>query len=82
MRNRFVGLITVTFPDGYIEECLVKERADKGSDHFIDVLKENIATILKQVPDGKVKVTYRGDFSRQIQQGLEKERGIGTVSRR
>jgi len=70
MKNRFVGKITVIFPDGYIEECLVKERADKGRNHFIDVLQENVATILKQCPDGNVKVTYQGDFSREIQDGL------------
>jgi hypothetical protein len=72
MKNRFIGKITVTFPDGYVEECVVKERSDKGRDHFIDVLKENIAKILEQSPEGKVKVTYRGDFSRQIQDGLSK----------
>jgi len=70
MKNRFVGKITVTFPDGYVEECVVKERSDKGRDHFIDVLKENIAKILEGCPEGKVKVGYRGDFSRQIQDGL------------
>jgi len=30
MKNRFVGVITVTFPDGHVEKCKVKERAEKG----------------------------------------------------
>jgi len=78
MKNRFIGLITVIFPDGYVEDCIVKEKADKGRDHFIDVLKENVTKILEQCPDEEnVKVKYKGDFAGEIHDGLFKRRDGG-----
>lgn len=72
MKNRFCGFITVTFPDGYVEECLVKERAEKGKKHFLDVLKENVQTILSKCEKGNVNVKYRGDFVKEVYGGLLK----------
>jgi hypothetical protein len=67
MKNRFVGEITVTFADGYVEECMVKERVDKGKQHFLDMVREYSQLILKEAPkDGHVKLNYKGDFAREI----------------
>lgn len=71
MKNRFIGLITVTFPDGYVEQCTVKERADKGKKSFIDVLKKNLLTILAQCPEGNVNVKYKGDLGKEVYAGLK-----------
>jgi len=71
MKNRFIGLITVTFPDGYIEQCIVKEKVAKGEQHFIDVLKMNLSAILTGCPEGSVNVKYKGDLARKVYAGLE-----------
>lgn len=72
MKNRFCGLITVIFPDGYVEECLVRERALKGQKHFINAVKENLQKILSQCEKGNVKVKYNGDFAKELGEGLLK----------
>jgi len=78
MKNRFVGVITVTFPDGYVEKCLVRERADKGKEYFIKMVGHYATTILKDTPKhdkqlkGNVKLTYQGDLLRTIFCLLEK----------
>lgn len=66
MKNRFVGLITVTFPDGYEEKCMVKEKAVKGEDHFMKAVKGNIVQILRSCGEGNVKVNYKGDLARTL----------------
>jgi len=74
MKNRFAGEIVVTFSDGYVERCIVKERADKGGSYFLDSIKEKLQLILNQIEsekvNGKVKVAYRGDLARTIYKGL------------
>jgi len=72
MKNRFVGIIKVTFPDGYEETCGVRERASKGEAHFINIVQQNMEEILAAIESGNVKVSYKGDFSRQIYEGLLK----------
>jgi hypothetical protein len=72
MKTRFVGKITVLFPDGYIEKCLVKEKTHKGESHFLGVVKQNVLTILKSCPKGPVKVTYNGDCAEQIGFAIQK----------
>lgn len=73
MRSRFVGVITVTFADGYVEKCLVKERVEKGKQHFINTISEWGQLILKEAPkDSHVKLNYRGDFVRQIAERMGK----------
>jgi hypothetical protein len=71
MKNRFVGLITVTFPDGYVEKCIIKAKAAKGSGNFVAAISGVTKTILKQVPKGHVKVTYRGDLAPEINEALQ-----------
>lgn len=75
MKNRFVGLITVTFPDDYVEECIVKERESKGDRHFMQQVVEYTQLILKQVPEGHVNVKYRGDLAREIDDMLQEVKG-------
>jgi len=76
--KRFLGIITVTFPDGYIEKCQVKERVDKGKEHFIKTVAEYATIILKHTPHhdkdlkGTVKLTYKGDFLMTIYDLLNK----------
>jgi len=73
MKNRFVGVITVTFPDGHVEKCLVKERIDKGKAHFIDTVREFGQLILNEVPkDSHVKLNYKGDFAREMHEHMRK----------
>ena len=72
VKNRFVGLVTVTFPDGYVEKCLVRERSSKGTAAFLQTVVESVRVILEAVqPRGRVKVTYRGSCSGEIAAGLE-----------
>lgn len=72
MKNRFVGMITVTFPDGFVEKCLIKERVDKGKEHFLSLVGEYGQRILQETPKGKVKLTYKGDFARRLGESLRK----------
>jgi len=72
VKNRFVGIIKVTFPDGYEETCDVRERASKGGAHFINVVQQNLEAILSAIESGNVKVSYKGDFARSIYEGLLK----------
>lgn len=66
MKNRFVGVVAITFSDGYVEECVVKEKTAKGEEHFIKVISECALIILKQAPKGKVKFNYHGDLAEEI----------------
>jgi len=50
----------------------VRERASKGEAHFIDVVQQNIEEILSAIESGNIKVSYKGDFARQIYEGLLK----------
>ncbi len=66
-KNRFTGIIRATFSDGFIEVCHVKEKADKGKDHFIDTVCSYIKAIIEQVPaTGTVDIQYAGAFSMEI----------------
>jgi len=71
MKNRFVGIITVTFPDGYIEKCVIKERVEKGKENFLNLVKEYGLLILEHAPKGKVKLNYKGDFAKTIAEHLK-----------
>jgi hypothetical protein len=72
MKSRFVGVITVRFPDDYVEKCLVKERADKGKEHFLKTVSEYADLILNATPKGNVKLIYKGDFAPFIYDALRK----------
>jgi len=72
VKNRFVGILKVTFPDGYDEICTVREKSSKGETHFIDTIQQNLQIILSNIERGNVKVYYRGDFAKQIYDGLLK----------
>jgi hypothetical protein len=62
----------VQFPDGYVEKCLIKERADKGKEHFIKTVTESAKIILKNATSGHVKLNYRGDLTPTIYELLKK----------
>lgn len=72
MKNRFVGVIRVTFTDGHVETCVIKEKLAKGKGHFLNLVKEYGQTVLKQAPEGKVKLNYRGDFAREMAEYMGK----------
>lgn len=72
-KTRFKGVITITFPDGAIEKCVIQERVSKGKHHFLNVVIESLKTILEQganifkdSPDRLAEVTYSGDFSEKF----------------
>jgi len=72
VKNRFVGILKVTFPDGYEEMCAVREKSSKGETHFIDTIQQNLQIILSNIERGNVKVSYMGDFAGDIYNGLLK----------
>jgi len=74
MKSRFAGVITVTFADGHVETCLIKERAEKGKQHFLNIASEYGQLILKVAPKGKVKLNYKGDFAKAIADILRKKK--------
>ena len=76
MKNRYIGLITVTFPDNYKEKCLIIQKQTKGSEHFLTQTKGALTIILKTIPEGHVKVKYRGDFTQEIYKALEKQEKV------
>lgn len=47
MKNRFVGELTVKFPDGYIEKCRIIEKQAKGKAHFIETVHRRFERILE-----------------------------------
>ena len=76
MKNRYIGLITVTFPDNYKEQCLIIQKQTKGSEHFLTQTKGALTIILKTIPKGHVKVQYRGDFTKEIYKALKKQENV------
>lgn len=76
MKNRFAGVIRVTFADGHVEKCVVKERVDKGKGHFLSLVSLYGQLILKEAPkDSHVKLNYKGDFAREIAEHIRGEKG-------
>lgn len=75
MRNRLVGFITVAFEDGHVEKCVVKERAEKGKQHFLATVEECSRLILKEAPkNSHVKLKYKGDFALDIAECFEEKK--------
>jgi len=75
LKNRFVGVIRVTFADGHVETCVVKERAKMGKQHFLSLVREFGQLILKEAPkDSHVKLNYRGDFAREMAEYMGRQR--------
>jgi len=75
MKNRFVGVITVTFPDGWTEKCVIKQKADKGKEQFLNTIADYGKTIISSIPKdqkGKVTFKYKGDFYKEIYEELKK----------
>jgi len=75
MKSRFVGIITVTFPDGYVEKCFIRQKANKGKEEFFDTISEYGKIIMSSIPKdmkGKVTFKYQGDFYREIYELLKK----------
>lgn len=66
MTGRLKGLITLTFSDGYIEKCEIKERADKGMEHFISLFKDAVIELMKDAEPGDIHLNYKGDFATEI----------------
>jgi len=72
MKNRFVGVILVIYPDGYEEKCFVKERKSKGKRHFMKVVSHSMLEIIfHSSKGGKVVVMYRGDFQEKLAEFME-----------
>lgn len=75
MKNRFVGIITVTFPDGYVEKCLIRQKVNKGNKQFIDTVADFAKIIVSMIPQdqkGKVTFKYKGDFYQEMYEALKK----------
>jgi len=75
MKSRFVGIITVTFPDGYAEKCLIRQKTSKGKKQFLDTISDYGKIIVSSIPPdqkGKVTFKYKGDFYHQIYEELKK----------
>jgi len=75
MKNRFVGIITVTFPDGYTEKCLIRQKASKGSKEFLHTVSDFAKIIVSTIPPnqkGKVTFKYKGDYYQEIYETLKK----------
>jgi len=69
MKSRFVGIITVTFPDGYVEKCFIRQKASKGKSEFFNTISDYGKIIMSSIPKdmkGKVTFKYKGDFYREI----------------
>jgi len=74
MKSRFVGIITVTFPDGYVEKCFIKQKVSKGSQEFLHTVSDFAKIIVSTIPPnmkGKVTFKYKGDFYREIYEVLK-----------
>jgi len=75
MKSRFEGIITVIFPDGYVEKCFIRQRASKGKGEFFNTVSEYGTIIMSSIPKnmkGKVTFKYKGDFYREIYARLKK----------
>jgi len=75
MKNRFVGVITVTFPDGWTEKCVIKQKADKGKEQFLNTIADCGKIIIGSIPQdqkGKVTFKYKGDFYQEMYEELKK----------
>lgn len=70
-KNRYSGLITVEFSDGYVERCLIWQHIDKGAQQFMSDVVEFAKIILAAAPTGKVKLKYRGDFFDKLASSFE-----------
>lgn len=78
MKNRYVGIITVTFPDGYVERCLIRQKTNKGSQEFLSTIKEYTEKIFSEIPPdqkGRVTFKYKGDFYKEIYEHLQRVLG-------
>ncbi|VVB54741.1 Uncharacterised protein [uncultured archaeon] len=47
LKNRYVGDLTVKFPDGYTEKCRIREKTSKGAGHFIETVHLRFQNILE-----------------------------------
>jgi len=75
MKNRFVGVITVTFPDGYVEKCFIRQKVTKGDKQFLHTVADFAKIIVSTIPKdqkGKVTFKYKGDFYKEIYEELKK----------
>jgi len=75
MKTRFVGIITVTFPDGYIEKCFIRQKVSKGNKQFLNTISDYAKLIVSMIPQdqkGKVTFKYKGDFYQEMYEALKK----------
>jgi len=81
MKSRFVGIISVTFPDGYVKKCFIRQRASKGKGEFFNTVSQYGTIIMSSIPKnmkGTVTFKYKGDFYQEIYELLKKaEEKIG-----
>jgi hypothetical protein len=66
--KRYAGKLTVTFSDGSVEECAIKERSLK---RYVESLREALEMIVESSPGGKVKVKYHGPLNAAIHNALK-----------
>jgi len=78
LKNKFRGIITVVFPDGYTEKCLVTQRSKKGGALFLGTVVDYAEIMLSSIPKdlkGKVVFKYSGDFCEVIHRTLREQFG-------
>ena len=72
MKNRFVGVIIVEYPDGYTEKCSIKERSDKGERNFLRVVAMAMVRILySTASNGRAALYYKGDFKDKVGEWMD-----------